>query len=1150
MSKKLLVWLLALCMMLSIAVVAVSAAETQTFDERFPKPDGWTPVAGAVAEYGIATLDGNGTVIDIDWQGTATSLLTAFTCKDASNQAITNRYVRMLGDWTMASDADRITAASSSTILDFNGYKVFVSPEYVNKNGALSKPGYCITLTSSVTVIFVDTYTGHERVGGVDAAANFTNGFAQGNDADGVTNIVFGEGNYVIGGTSAISSVAGVKNVTIKGGTFNATRDLFIYSNNSGDSAPSLADLNLQMADESRWDGFTVYSAGAGTLSDTIGNLLGVPVENGYRVFQQGTTTDCTDLTTLTKATTYVVRKVYTISASSADVTMGTVSPASAQYPTGGQATVTATPATATGYMFSGWYENGVKVSDAMEYTFTVSGARSLEARFEAAEVAWGADAGDLTTAGSLHDAILYAASKKTPVYIKLFKDSASVGTASDGRYTYATTSGLDITIDLNGWTISPDASLGLAKEPSHFISTKAKVTIIDNSNPKVTGRTGAIKGFGTNGTLFAYAGATITFGKGTFDICGIGPMGMYDGGNFVITEDSDCRLVPDAGNSDAHSLRFYNAGATPDTFSFTMPERYYDGFTILAGLAITDSATKTLREALGIPEGYEIFDRATGQVVTSFEKGHKYLVRSLRDFEAKWGVVENWTDADDTPAITDITTWSYGSLDEAVKAIKNKSGAYIQLLNDAFATYTQGGTTITNKEGRYPITGTYNFTFDLAGHSVMPCEKHDETKVVNDKVQAIWSGAYLFHAQGEGVIKFTDTVGGGEIKGFVNESVIVNKDNLVIFDDASYTVSTPIGFIFLNGGTVKVNGGNFENSTNIGFYTATHVAEGGFTFTMADDMYDGFTISPKFAIADPVTQFDIPEGYQIWNQITSEVVTSMAASTTYVIVAPGTVTDEAKWGASSENLTVSGTLAEAFAAAENDGVTYIQLQKNISVEGVIVPAGVTFDLNGKWLTTATGIEAGDGTKVIDTTGKARIFCSSSKYIVLAADNGYVPVNTGNGFMLVTVKHQRMNPETTSDGFSWKFLPDLGVANQYLATGKASNVKIHVKLVSSALDSGSLTLVASSEVVTAVYAGNKAFRVNVTGVDSLEGAGLTAQIEVYANGVTVATQSIVLQQGAAKGVVVEKTAVEPGEEFLVTVMVPEVKKNFQLLNLV
>lgn len=71
---------------------------------------------------------------------------------------------------------------------------------------------------------------------------------------------------------------------------------------------------------------------------------------------------------------------VITVSANPAEG--GTVS-GGGSYARGSQATVNAVMN--EGYDFVGWYENGSKVSDNLNYSFTVQGARTLEARFEVA---------------------------------------------------------------------------------------------------------------------------------------------------------------------------------------------------------------------------------------------------------------------------------------------------------------------------------------------------------------------------------------------------------------------------------------------------------------------------------------------------------------------------------------------------------------------------------------------------------------------------------------------------------------------------------------------------------------------------------------------------------------------------------------------
>lgn len=69
----------------------------------------------------------------------------------------------------------------------------------------------------------------------------------------------------------------------------------------------------------------------------------------------------------------------YVVTVVSEDTAKGTVS-GGGQYENGAQATVTASPT--SGYKLSGWYDGETQVSTSTRYTFTVSGNRTLTARF------------------------------------------------------------------------------------------------------------------------------------------------------------------------------------------------------------------------------------------------------------------------------------------------------------------------------------------------------------------------------------------------------------------------------------------------------------------------------------------------------------------------------------------------------------------------------------------------------------------------------------------------------------------------------------------------------------------------------------------------------------------------------------------------
>ncbi|MBQ9783886.1 MAG: hypothetical protein IJW29_00090 [Clostridia bacterium] len=106
----------------------------------------------------------------------------------------------------------------------------------------------------------------------------------------------------------------------------------------------------------------------------------------------------------------------------------------------------------------------------------------------------------------------------------------------------------------------------------------------------------------------------------------------------------------------------------------------------------------------------------------------------------------------------------------------------------------------------------------------------------------------------------------------------------------------------------------------------------------------------------------------------------------------------EAKWGASADSLTGSGSFAEAVAALESDGVNYIQLQSDLTVGTVDWDQGkeITLDLAGHTLT-LTGIHylcyntvltvtdtSAEGSGTIIQSASVRIFeCQDGSGLIL-----------------------------------------------------------------------------------------------------------------------------------------------------------------------
>jgi len=81
----------------------------------------------------------------------------------------------------------------------------------------------------------------------------------------------------------------------------------------------------------------------------------------------------------VTVTASYTIRQ-YTVSAAPNNPSYGTVT-GSGTYDCGSTATLVATPA--TGFSFAGWYEGTAQVSTSATYSFTVTGTRTLEARFK-----------------------------------------------------------------------------------------------------------------------------------------------------------------------------------------------------------------------------------------------------------------------------------------------------------------------------------------------------------------------------------------------------------------------------------------------------------------------------------------------------------------------------------------------------------------------------------------------------------------------------------------------------------------------------------------------------------------------------------------------------------------------------------------------
>ncbi|MBQ8833717.1 MAG: starch-binding protein [Oscillospiraceae bacterium] len=130
---------------------------------------------------------------------------------------------------------------------------------------------------------------------------------------------------------------------------------------------------------------------------------------------------------------------------------------------------------------------------------------------------------------------------------------------------------------------------------------------------------------------------------------------------------------------------------------------------------------------------------------------------------------------------------------------------------------------------------------------------------------------------------------------------------------------------------------------------------------------------------------------------------------TVYVITvtleAETTEVSEAKWGASKDSLTGSGTLAEAIAAAEADStVQYIQLQSDVTAESsfLITSGEFTIDLNGQTVTSDsyTFDVRNSGTKVTfaDSCTTGAVTTGGANYAAISPGSGAEVLITGGSY--------------------------------------------------------------------------------------------------------------------------------------------------------
>ncbi len=346
MSKKLLVWLLTLCMMLSLAVVAVYAEEAAAPAAREQVS---TPVQAA---WGSSkeTLTHEGTLDD------------AIAAAKGVAEPI---YIMLLDDAYPIQGNDSVANINKGVYryilnghkftLDLNGHDLSPNSTRTQYIYDESGSGAVVTITDSVGS---GTVTGTTEHGIILRKGTLT----------------FEAGTFVAKATSAKGNfwlLGG--NLVLKDGTFGVSADA---ENVNVSATPIIA-----------------YSSGTVNMSELSANVAktfslkmegdvaatNVTLPTGLYLFSTGDLSPAT----LVNGSAYTVGEGYAVTLSSTDAENSVLTGAGGYKPNG-SATVVANSTSST-LAFAGWYENDVPVCDEPTYTFTVSSARNLVAKFEEA---------------------------------------------------------------------------------------------------------------------------------------------------------------------------------------------------------------------------------------------------------------------------------------------------------------------------------------------------------------------------------------------------------------------------------------------------------------------------------------------------------------------------------------------------------------------------------------------------------------------------------------------------------------------------------------------------------------------------------------------------------------------------------------------
>ncbi|MDR1705031.1 MAG: InlB B-repeat-containing protein, partial [Clostridiales bacterium] len=245
----------------------------------------------------------------------------------------------------------------------------------------------------------------------------------------------------------------------------------------------------------------------------------------------------------------------------------GTVSGGGSSYSENASLTVRAVPN--DGYVFGGWYENGIKASDNANYTFVVMGSRTLEARFVQNQriTVNSARGGSAAGGGSFHSG--------ERITVNAVPDS---GYQFDGWYA-------------NGQRVSTSASYSF--EVTAAITLEARFSTRSYQISVTSGTGGTVSGGGTFTQNQQVSVSATSSGSGyIFD-------GWYEGGARVSSSQNYSFTATANRNLEA---RF----TAVESISILTTAQPWQGGTVTGGGSYKPGDTVTLR---AIPNDYYLFD-------------------------------------------------------------------------------------------------------------------------------------------------------------------------------------------------------------------------------------------------------------------------------------------------------------------------------------------------------------------------------------------------------------------------------------------------------------------------------------------------------------------------------------------------------------